>query len=193
METYDHDPQLFTRPNAGDESLFVVFYMGVLQNQAKSDEAGRPIYDDVECVRIIVPGDRNSINDRPASIEDKRRFAKQYAMFKEGRKEDDQISGTRLTEWPNVSRAQCEEFRFFGIHTVEQLAEVRDDICGRIPGLSTLKRTAALWLDRAKQGAESAKVAKQLDEQAKRIAHLESVINDQAGIIEKAHARAAKA
>lgn len=189
METYDHDPQLFTRPHAGDESLFVVFYMGILKNQAKSDEAGRPIYDDVECVRIIVPGDRNNINDRPASQEDKRRFAKQYAMFKEGRKEDDQISGTRLSEWPHVSRGQVEEFRFLGIHTVEQLAEVRDDICTKVPGLSTLKRTAGLWLDRAKSGAENAKVAKQLDEQAKRIAHLESVITDQADMIAKAKAK----
>jgi hypothetical protein len=186
METFDHDPNLFTRPHAGDDSLFVVFYMGVLKNEAKSIEAGRPIFDDVECLRIIVPGDRNNIVDRPATMQDKQRFAKQYAMFKEGHKEEDQITGTRLTEWPFLTRGQCEEFRYLGLRTVEQLAEVRDDICSKVPGLTVLKRNAAMWLDKSKGAAESAKVAKQLDEQTKRIQHLEDVIRDQAARLEKA-------
>src|SRR4051812_45528342 len=117
------DPDMFSRPNAGDEQLFVVFYMGIVKNEQRTVDEGRPIFDDVECVRIIVPGDRNNINDRPASDVDKRRFAKQYAMFKQGVKEEDQVSGTRLTDWPFLTRAQCEELKYLGLRTVEHLSE----------------------------------------------------------------------
>lgn len=179
------DHNLFSRANAGDDTLFVVFYMGVIQNEGKTTEAGRPIFDDVECVRIMVPGDRNNVIDRPASPQDKARFAKQYAMFQQGRKEEDQVTGTRLTEWPFLTRGQCEEFRYLGLRTVEQLAEVRDDICGKVPGLNQLKRNAAIWLDKSKGAAEAAKTSKQIDDQNKKLAHLQSVIEEQAARIEK--------
>lgn len=178
------DPALFMRPHAGDDSLFVVFYMGVIQNTARTTEAGRPIFDDVECVRIIVPGDKNNINDRPASAEDKARFPKQYGAFREGRKEEDQISGTRLNEWPFLTRGQCEEFRYLGLRTVEQLAEVRDDVCTKVPGLQQLKRHAQIWLEKAGKTAESAKIAKAMDEQASQIETLKAALADQAAVIE---------
>ncbi len=185
MDTYDGDPNLFTRQNAGDDSLFVVFYMGVLKNDAKSVEQGRPIFDDVECVRIIIPGDKNTINDRPASAHDKQRFSKQYAMFKQGLSEEEQVSGTRLTEWPFLTRGQCEELKYIGIKTVEQLAEVRDDITLKVPGLITLKQNAQVWLGKTKNAAEAAKQAKVMADQASRISSLEEVVRDQAARIEK--------
>ena len=185
METYDGDPAVFTKPNAGDDSLFVVFYMGTLKNEDKSIEAGRPIIDDVECCRIIVPGDKNNVVDRPATHSDKQRFAKQYAMFKQGMSEEDQVSGTRLTEWPFLTRGQCEEFRYLGIRTVEQLAEVRDDVASKVPGIHQLKQHAAVWLGKAKNAAEAAKQAKTMTDQATRISSLEEVVRDQAARIEK--------
>lgn len=185
METYDGDPALFTRHNAGDDSLFVVFYMGVLRNEARSVEAGRPIFDDVECVRIIIPGDKNSVIDRPATPNDKARFSRQYGLFKQGLKEEDQTSGTRLTEWPFLTRGQCEEFKHLGIKTVEQLAEVRDDLVSRVPGLTTLKQHAKVWLGKTKNAAEAAQQAKLMTDQASRIDTLEQVVRDQAERIEK--------
>jgi hypothetical protein len=184
METFDGNPDIFTKQHAGDDALFVVFYMGTLKNEEKSIEAGRPIIDDVECVRIIVPGDKNNQIDRPATSTDKARFAKQYAMFSQGLKEEDQISGTRLTEWPFLSRGQCEEFRYLGIRTVEQLAEVRDDIVSKVPGLVTLKQNAAVWLGKAKSSAEAAKHAKLMTDQQQQIENLKEVVRDQGKRIE---------
>lgn len=172
------DPELFSRQNAGDDSLFVVFYMGILRNDAKSTAEGRPIFDDVEFARIMAPGDRNNVIDRPATAEDRRRFSKQYALFKEGKKEDDQISGTRLTDWPMLSRAQCEEFRYLGLRTVEQLAEVRDDILTRVPGMHNLKQVAKVWLGKAKNTAEAALQAKEAADKDARIQTLESALRD---------------
>src|SRR6185369_1173847 len=146
----------------GDETLFVVFYKGVVRNETRSIEEGRPIYDDVECVRVMVPGDRNNVVDRPASEHDKRRFAKQYEMFKQGTKEEDQISGTRLIDWPFVTRAQSEELKYLGIRTVEHVAEARDDVCAKVPGLTSLKQNAAAWLAKAKTSGEAAIQAKKM-------------------------------
>lgn len=173
------DPQMFTKQNAGDDSLLVVFYMGCIQNEAKTVEQGRPIFDDVECVRIIIPGDKNTINDRPASEPDKKRFAKQYAMFKAGLTEDQQVSGTRLHEWPFLSRGQVEELKYLGIKTVEQLAEVRDDIVSRVPGMTTLKQHAQVWLGKSKDAASAAKTAKLIADQNSQIETLQRALKEQ--------------
>lgn len=190
METFDGNPDMFTKQHAGDDSLFVVFYMGTMKNEDKSVDAGRPIIDDVECVRIIVPGDKNNIVDRPCSLSDRQRFAKQYALFKQGMNEEEQISGTRLNEWPFLSRGQCEEFRYLGIRTVEQLAEVRDDIVAKVPGLVQLKQHAAAWLGKAKGAAEIAKQTKRFADQDNEIATLREVIRDQGKRIEDILTRA---
>jgi hypothetical protein len=193
MDTYDGDPTIFTRQNAGDESLFVVFYMGVIKNEGKTAEQGRAIFDDVECVRIIIPGDKNTVIDRPASAQDKQRFSKQYGMFKQGMSEEEQVSGTRLTDWPFLTRAQCEEFRYLGIKTVEQLAGVRDDIVSRVPGLTQLKQHAQVWLGKTQSAAEAAKTSKLIADQAAQIAALQEAVRDQAARIEKMLATGVKA
>jgi hypothetical protein len=184
------DPGMFTRRHAGDDSLFVVFYMGVMHNECKSVQQGRPIYDDTEFCRIIIPGDKNNVIDRPATTDDRARFAKQYALFREGKKEDEQISGTRLTEWPFLTRGQCEEFKHLGIRTVEQLADVRDDIVSRVPGLTTLKQNAKVWLGKTKTSAEAAIQAKELADAKSRIETLEKVVREQAERYEKAVSKA---
>jgi FtsZ-interacting cell division protein YlmF len=185
MDTFETDPALFSKANAGDETLFVIFYMGVLKNDARSTDEGRAIFDDVECVRIIVPGDKNNVIDRPADANDKRRFAKQYGLFKQGVAEEDQVSGTRLTDWPFLSRAQCEELRHLSIKTVEQLAHVRDDITTKVPGLVSLKQNATVWLAKASKSAEAAQITKRLQDQDAEIADLKRVLQEQAGRIEK--------
>lgn len=179
------DPMLFQKPDAGDESLFPIFYMGVLKNEERTVAEGRPIYDDVECVRVIIPGDKNNVVDRPVRQDDKRRWPKQYELFKAGAREDEQISGTRLSDWPFLSRAQCEEYRYLGLRTVEQLAAVSDSVLSRVPGMAQLRLNAQVWLDKAKGAAEAAAIAKELLTQNSRIDELNEVVRDQARIIEE--------
>lgn len=178
------DHRMFTKADAGDDSLFVVFYMGALQNDGKTIEQGRPIFDDVECVRIIIPGDTKSVVDRPATPQDKARFTKQYTLFRQGRNEDEQVSGTRLSEWPLLTRAQVAEFHFLNIKTVEQLADVRDDVCSKVPGLRDLKGHAKAWLGKTKSAAEAAQQAKAMNDADKRIRDLELALADQTARIE---------
>lgn len=193
MQTFESDVGLFTRPNAGDDQLFVVFYMGTMDNEARTVAEGRRIVDDVECVRIMIPGDKNNIIDRPVSAEDKRRFSKQYLLFKEGAKEEEQISGTRLRDWPYCSRGQVEELNYLGVKTVEQLASLRDDVVMRSPGFRTMKDNAVAWLANAKDSAQAAQQAKLLADQDVKIAGLTDVVKDQAKRIEDLVARLEKA
>lgn len=151
------------KSGAGDEKLLVFFHWDIVKDDIATIEEGRPIYRDAEFVRIFVPGDKTNVIDRPIRLGDKTRFPKQYDAFKAGKDEDAQLEGTPLRDWPMVGRAQCAEFHHFGIRTVEQLADVRDDICGKVPGLTGLKQTAGVWLQKAKSTAEAAKIAKQLD------------------------------
>ncbi|GAB3773758.1 hypothetical protein GCM10028796_46760 [Ramlibacter monticola] len=179
------DPRLFQKPDAGDESLFVVFYMGVVVDQQASTSAGRLIARDEEFVRIMTPGDRNNIIDRPASDQDKRRFPKQYEQFKAGAKEEEQLVGTRLRDWPAASRGQVLEYEYLGIKTVEQLADLRDDVCSRMPGSRDFKEIAKAWLGRAKTTAEAAQQVAKDKAMQSRISELEGAIREQAKLIEK--------
>src|SRR4030095_1417545 len=184
MQTFDSDIGLFTRPNAGDDQLFVVFYMGTLDNESRTLAEGRRIVDDVECVRIMIPGDKNNIIDRPVTADDRRRFPQQYQMFRDGKKDDDQLTGTRLRDWPYCSRSQVEELTYLGIKTVEQMAGLRDDVCSKAPGFRTLKDNAVAWLARAKDSAIAAQQAKRLEDQDVKLRGMQDVIDDQAKRIE---------
>lgn len=102
-----------------------LFYMGRLLNAVQSRAAGRKIYDDVEFVRIDVPGESKLRPDRPVQDEDKTRWPKQYAAFKAGLAQP--ITGTPLESWPVLSPGQVETYRSTGrIRTVEDIAGLMD-------------------------------------------------------------------
>lgn len=187
------DFRLFQKRDAGDDSLFVVFYMGVIVDEDASAKAGRLIARDAEFVRIMIPGDKNNILDRPASEHDKRRFPRQFEQFKAGVKEEDQIVGTRLRDWPPASRAQVLELEYLGVKTVEQLGELRDDVVSRVPGMRDLKDIAKAWLGRAKTTAEVAQQVADKKAMQGRIDELQHAIKEQGKIIEQLRAEREKA
>lgn len=178
MDTFDGDINHFSRRDAGDDKMLVKFYMGVMKDEAASIEAGRPIFKDIEFVKIITPGDKTNIIDQPARQVHRERFPRHYAKFKQGIEGEAQTEGTRLTEWPMISRAQAEELRHLDILTVEQVAGVRDDVMLRTPGLAKLKREAAIWLGKTKSSAEAAKTAKLIEELQAQNAALSQAVND---------------
>src|SRR5215831_7393199 len=107
LSELDHDFQMHLRQGQGDEKLFAVFYNHYTKDDEKTEHEGRPIFKDEVYVRIVTPGDRNNIVERPLRPEDKLRFRRQWEIFEKG--EEGVAFGTRLEEWPLVSRAQGEE------------------------------------------------------------------------------------
>lgn len=82
-----------------------------------------------EFVEIITPGDKNTI-DEFADASHKNQFFPQYAAFRDGRATP---LGLPIDECEFISPAVAVELRYKGCHTLEQLADCSDHLCGIIP------------------------------------------------------------
>jgi len=134
----------------GDEKLHVRFEMKPHLDEVATRNEGRPRYGMAEYIKIMVPGDKDTVIHRPVREPDKQRFAQQYDRFKSGQS---QSIGYPLSEWPQVNRAQVEEMAFFKITTVEELAGVSDGIVGRFAGMLDLRKKAQDFLALQKETA----------------------------------------
>jgi chaperonin cofactor prefoldin len=160
----------FEDPN-DNRGVYCRFYLVPREDRAASAEQGRPIFKDKEYLEIFCAGNENNIIRRPASDMDKRRFSKEYALFKSG--DEEQLVGTPLSEVAWIPRTRIEELSYMKIRTVEALADLDDSACSRAPGLYELKRKAGFWLKKSEDAAPFTELAKENEEMAKRIAVLE--------------------
>lgn len=139
---------------AMDQYLAVKFYLYPMKNETKTIEAGRLIVEDVEFVEIMQPGNKDAIYRCPATALDKARFPVHYEKFKARiAGAESALEGTPLSDWPGVSRGQAEELAFFNVRTVEQLANLADNLTGKMMGLVGLKQKAIKYLETASASA----------------------------------------
>jgi hypothetical protein len=182
MQTAEFNHEDFSTPRAGDEKLAVRFFIKAKQDQMASQEAQRPIFKEHEYIQIMVPGDRNQTIVRPITPPDRERFAKQYAHWKTTQS-NELVQGTPLEAWNTLSLAQIEEYRYFGIRTIEQMADLRDDVCQKITGATSLKQKAQVFMQLAKDEAPMKRVQAELDKRDNELETLRQAIADQAKII----------
>ncbi len=150
------------RRGDADKSLAVKFYLEPIQNESKTLEEGRPIFEDCEMVELRVRGDRNNIVIRPVRPDDKKRFRNAYMAFKD---EDQKLrSGTPLSQWPLMSRSFVEELKFLGFYTVEDVAEASELSLGKVNGLRNFQEKAKSFLEYASGGSPVTKLEARLDE-----------------------------
>lgn len=122
-----------------DSRLAVQFYTRPLQNEFESDKQGRPIFQDVDFVKIFVPGDTTTIIDVPVREEHKKRFPLHWAHFQNKHGGDSKEIGTPLSQWPRLSASQVEELRALKFYTVENIAAASDanlQRLGMVAGMS---------------------------------------------------------
>lgn len=141
------NPEDFEAQNASrmDDQLMVRFHLKDRPSKTEKDEAGKPIWVPVEYVEIRIPGQTLPAIGRPATFQDKQRFAKHYDAFKQ-RMEMPTI-GTPLAKWPLIKQSELEQLSFVGVKTVEQLAELQDTYAGQMMGGYGLKQKAQRWLE----------------------------------------------
>lgn len=168
--------------------LYVVFYQHAVQNSAKTLEEGRPIYEDKDYIRIMVPGDKTTIIERPIRIgalgkDDNNMFAREYNLYKQG--SEQQLIGTPLSEWPVISRSQCKELEFFNVKTVEQLAEMPDTAAQNFVGAGQLRDVAKRFISEAKEGAPLIQMQAELSSRDEKIEALEVQLNEVISALEK--------
>ena len=163
-----------------DDKLAVVFKNHAIKNEAKSKEAGRPIFDDMEVCEIRSPGMRNTIPVLPATsvshtagdgmlgteevkVTYAERFSKQYQQFKAQQAQT--ISGTPLQHAPFLTEARRAELRALNVYTVEQLAVI-DGLELRNLGVGgrDLKNAAIDYIEQAKNSAPNLAMQAELEQ-----------------------------
>jgi hypothetical protein len=115
-----------------DARLAVQFYKKSVKQDIASDEAGRPIFKEFDFVRIMIPGDNLTEIDTYAQESHKQRFPRQWAHYQNQVANHQDIIGTPLDQWPQVTRSQADELRGLKFHTVESIADCSDQQLQRI-------------------------------------------------------------
>lgn len=156
MQTADFAVSDFDKSN-DNKGVYPRFFVEAVKNERLSAEQGRPVFEDREFVEIIAAGNANNIVVKPVRMNEINRFPREYRLFKEGQKE--QLVGTPLSEIPWMTKSMVEELKYMKVLTLEHLAAVSDDICGRYAGLYEAKRKAQEWLEAAKSAQPFTKMA----------------------------------
>ena len=144
-----------------DARLAVQFYKKSVKQDIASDEAGRPIFKEFDFVRIMIPGDNLTEIDTYAQESHKQRFPRQWAHYQNQVANHQDIVGTPLDQWPQVTRSQADELRGLKFHTVESIADCSDQQLqriGMVAGMSphNFRLKAKAFLNLANDSAEVA-------------------------------------
>lgn len=165
--------------NQTRSTLIVTFSIEAQENEQKSREKGRRIFEDVEVIEIRVPGDHDFVR-RVATQQDREQYPRQYLAFKRSQTQET-VNGTPLSVWPQMLKSQVEEARAMGIQTVEQLAAVSDVHVQRFgPGWIELRQHARDWEKAATDGAATVKLRSDLEAMTARVKTLEAMLTKQA-------------
>jgi hypothetical protein len=155
----------------------VGFYLKPVPDKAKSKEAGYPVFRDKEYFMKIVPGDKNSEYNQPATDIDRRQFPRAYAAFK-NREITPIQEGFPIEQWPQLSRGEAMTLKSAAIFSVEALAAVNDGNIGKLGHKGREWRTQAqAFLAIAKDSAASQKLAAENQHLKDQMAAMQSQID----------------
>jgi hypothetical protein len=169
--TYDGVVTSDLNESEEDKRLLVHFYTEAVKNEAKSAEAGRPIFDEIPMIRIITPGSRdvmvNVVNDRY-----KERFPRQWERFT--KQLEQSVDGTPLEQVPFLTVGQIAELKAVNCLTLEHLAGMSDQLASKLMGMHSLRQKAKAYLEAANNAAPLTKLQAELEQ---RDAEIESLRN----------------
>lgn len=128
----DLDNKEFVGATNPDARLAVMFYKKAVKNEFESQKEGRPIFMDMDYVKISVPGDNTTEIDQPVREDHKKRFPLHWAHYQNMTQGDAKEIGTPLSQWPRLTISQVEELRALKFYTVESVANASDANIQRI-------------------------------------------------------------
>jgi len=160
----------------GDRNLVAMFYTRPMHNPAKSNEAGRPIYEDKVYIRIHPPGERLNIVDRPATSQDQRRFPMQWNQFKDNQQQIPEGTPIDLLypDQPSIAAT----LKANGVHTIEQCAQLSANAIESIGmGSQRYVNDSVKYLEAANKGVGASQLRKELEDRDRKIASLEHKVD----------------
>ncbi len=153
----------------GDAGMIVMFYLKPVVNPARSQESGRPFYEDQVFVRIHPPGERLNIIDRRANDSDKKRWPMQWHQFKDNAPQVG-ASGTPVEMLFPAQPANAAALKASGVHTVEQLSELSAHAIENIGmGAQQWVNDAKRYLQVANKGVKASEMKAMLEERDRTI------------------------
>lgn len=176
--TVFEDPSDFIRPNEsrfeGDAKLYIEFSRKPKLHPGRSREAGRAVFEEVDYIKIYVPGDKSSVIERPVSEQDAYRFQERYNKWKSGQAEA--VVGTPLSALPGMTPSKVEEYKYFKVVTVEQLAEANDNLGSKFMSYNQDKQRAKAFIEVAKNNAPIEKMNEELQKRDMEIENLKTMV-----------------
>lgn len=148
----------------GDAYLDVHFYKGFSNEE------------EVDFIRIAVPGDKTLTIDTIANDLHKQRFARQWSAY-EGFKD---VKGHPIDEWEDIPQTLRTELNYQGFKFVEQIAGAPDSAFNRMMGGTQIRNKAQAFLNRGKINAEEMikKQSDKIEELEQKMSILLEAMND---------------
>lgn len=134
-----------------DKGLLVEFVDDAVEQPFESEKAGRAIYKQTPFISIIYPGDKTKKTYRPATEQDKLRFAPQWQAYEKGGVAV--ANGTPIEQWTYLSKSQALELKYLGFWTVDLLANASDTQLNNLLGGHLLRKQAQIFLETAKDNS----------------------------------------
>lgn len=157
---------------AESDGNFVWFETEAVENKAKSEQAGRPIFEDVIYITIQGPGKKDCPKFRMEG-DYLKRYRKEFEAWKVAQTGGQKIEGTPLAALHFMSKAQAAEFRAMGVYTAEMLSAIDDNALQRFgPGARALRDQAKAFLEQAAGNAPIARLTAENNRQAETIRDL---------------------
>lgn len=173
-----------------DATIFPRFYVDAVENTSKTQQEGRPIFEDKEFVEILIAGDSKTKVVKRVTDEIRNRWPGEYEAFKKG--QEGPVEGTPLDQWPLMTPARIHEMKALNIFTVEALAELSDANLEKLGmGGRDLQKQAKAYLRAATKTAEATRLAKELAQRDDEIEMLKGQLAELSAVIDELKNKAA--
>lgn len=154
-----------------ENGSIVEFYRDAVQNNFKSAQEGRPIFDEKDFIRITTPGDTRTVVVEQVNSMHQRQYPRAWEAYSKGM--DEIQEGTPISQWNQASLSQAKELAHFNVRTVEQLAGVSDGHLQHMgPGYQALRARAQQYLSASKGEADETALARENEQLREQVALL---------------------
>jgi len=169
-----------------DHAVRPVFRLDQVQDESASQNAGRPIFREIERVEILMPG---GFNQPVFNVTDahRQRWPREYEAFKKG--QEVSPDGTPIDHWAFLSRAMVHELKALNIFSVEQCAILSDVVLQRIGmGGRQIRNAAIAYLDDAAAMAQTSQLTAENERLSQRVAELDAQVRSMSDLLAQVHA-----
>lgn len=152
------------------------FLLKAVENAARSEKLGRPVFEDKLHVEVLMPG--GDIMVRKFQAADQYKYPSAWEAWE--RDQSAPVDGTPLEEWPQITPGAVATLKANNVFTVENLIALSDAHCERIGPVAYMFRQKALdYMKRAEgQNDELDKVKADNEDLKIKLAEMQAAITE---------------